>query len=294
MNKYSFSILTFVIAFLLITTSIKPSSIYAVPDNQKMKPEELVSKHLQSLGSQESLDPARSRIITGKAKVTLKTGGHGQMEGEARLVSQNEKSLVSMMFRDLEYPHEKMGFDGKKLRVSQIKPGVRTIMGRYLLTNEILFKEGLFGGVLSTSWPLMDLSKRNPKLQYDGLRKVDKRQLHQMKYSAKSGSDVKVNLFFDPETFRHVMTKYQQTLNPGGASNRPGESAGQDETRIFITEEFLEFNPEGGLSLPHLYKLKLEIIGPGSSVFYDWSVVLTGFTFGESIGANEFNVDAGN
>lgn len=259
--------------------------------SEKMRPEEIVAKHLQSLGAPEALDPARSRLITGTATVTLKAGGHGQLSGSAKLVSHGQKSLIGMVFGALDYPNEMIGFDGNKLTVSQVRPGVRTIMGRYLLTNEDLFKQGLLGGALSTAWPLLDLSKRIIKLQYDGIKRVGNRQVHQLKCRARN-SDIGINLLFDPETFQHVGSVYRQTLNPTVASNKPGESVDRDDTRITITESFADFRAEGGLSLPHRYQLILEIIGSSSSILYEWSIELVKFVFGEPIGAHEFDADA--
>ena len=195
-----------------------------------------------------------------------------------------------MTFGSLDYPAEKIGFEETQT-VSQVRPGVRTIFGRYLLTNEELFKEGLVGGVLSTAWPLLDLSKRNLKLQYDGIKNVNSRQVHQLKCRARN-SDIGINLHFDPETFQHLGTTYKQILDPTVASNKPEQSVDRDETRITITEAFSDFRTEGGLNLPHRHQLKLEIIAGRTSIFYEWSIELTKFAFGDPIGANEFNADA--
>lgn len=278
-------------ALLFLTALSSPSAMQAGFAPEKMKPEEVVEKHLQSLGAPEALDLARSRVITGTAKVTLRAGGRGQLSGSAKLVSQGPKSLLDMTFGSLDYPNEKIGFDGNTLTVSQVKPGVRTIFGRYLLTNEELFKEGLLGGALSTAWPLLDLSKRKLKIQYDGIKTVDSQQVHQLKCRARN-SDIGINLHFDPETYQHVGTQYRQTLNPSVASNKPGQSVEKDDTRISITERFTDFRVEGGLNLPHRYQIKLEIIASQTSIFYEWSIELTKFAFGEPIGANEFNADA--
>jgi hypothetical protein len=196
-----------------------------------------------------------------------------------------------MTFGSIDYPHEKLAFDGTKFTVTQVRPGVRTILGRYLLTNEWVFKEGLIGGVLSSAWPLANLAARNAKVQYDGLKKISNRQMHQLKYTPKKGSSIKVNLFFDPETFQHIRTQYQQTLDAAVAEGRPGDSIRQEETRINITEEFADFKAEAGLNLPHSYKLTLEIIGPSGGVLYDWVLSFDKFVFTEPIDAKEFNVD---
>lgn len=281
-------ILSLSFAALLFSTASSDSP----PANatEKMKPEEIVAKHLQSLGAPEALDAARSRVITGTTTVTLRGGGYGQITGSARLVSQSQKSLISMVFGNVEYPYEKIGFDGTKLTVSQVRPGVRTIIGRYLLTNDELAKQGLLGGALSTAWPLLNLSKSNIKLQYDGIKNIDNRQVHQLKCRARN-SDVGISLLFDPETFQHVGTQYRQTLSPTVAANRPGETIAQDDTRISITEAFSDFRAEGGLNLPHRYQLKLEIISSKSSLYYEWAIELVKFAFGEPISMDEFNAD---
>ena len=138
---------------------------------------------------------------------------------------------------------------------------------------------------------LLDLSKTNLKIQYEGLKNVDNQQVHQLKCRAR-GSDIAITLLFDPETFQHVGTQYRQSLSQSVAANRPGESVAQEETRISITEAFSDFRAEGGLSLPHRYNLKLEIIASRSSIFYEWSIELVSFAFGEPIGADQFNADA--
>ena len=276
---------------MALAISASPAAAHNPSDKEKPKPEEVVAKHLEALGTAEARALANQRVITGTAVVTFRQGGRGQLQGDARLVSEGEKSLISMVFGSIDYPHERLGFDGAKLTASQVRPGVRTILGRYLLTNEWVFKEGLMGGALSSAWPLANLAAKNAKVQYDGLKKVNNRQLHQLKYSPKKGSSLRVSLFFDPETFQHVRTLYQQTLDPNVAANRPGESIRQEETKINIVEEFSDFKAEAGLNLPHTYKLTLEIIGPSASVLYDWVLTFQRFTFSEPIDAKQFNVD---
>lgn len=264
---------------------------YTRSDREKMKPEELIAKHLESLGAPDKRAAANQRVITGTAVVTFRQGGRGQLQGNARLVSEREKSLISMVFGNLDYPHEKLGFDGSKFTTSQARPGVRTILGRYLTTNDWVFREGLMGGTLSSAWPLADLTARNAKVQYDGIKKINNREMHQLKYIPRKGSTLKVNLFFDPETFQHIRTQYQQILDPTVASNKPGESIRQEETKVYITEEFGDFKEEAGLNLPHTYKLILQIIGPSASMLYDWVLTFEKFSFSDPIDAKEFNAD---
>src|SRR5438309_8392384 len=211
---------------LAFTLSATTPPVTALADKEKMKPEELVAKHLESIGLAEARAAARSRIITGTAVASFRMGGHGQAQGKALLASQGPKSLITMVFGLVDYPHEKIAYDGQKVTVGQVRPGVRTLLGRFLAANGLAFSEGLAGGTLSAAWPLLDLTSRNAKLQYEGLKKIGKRELHALKYSAPKSSDLKVTLFFEHETFQHVRTEYHQTIESPIAANKPGESAG--------------------------------------------------------------------
>lgn len=277
---------------LVIAFTISTSLSSVSTDKPTLKPEELIAKHLESIGAADARQGATSRIITGTAAANFRQGGHGQIQGKAVFASQGPKNLIAMVFGTVDYPYEKMAFDGKRLTVSQTRPGVRTILGRFLATNDLVFREGLAGGSLSAAWPLLDMSSRTAKLQYDGLKKVDKRQLHALKYAAQKSSGLKVTLYFDPETFQHVRTEYHQTLGSEVAANKPGESTQQDETRVDIVEEFSDFKPESKLTLPHTYKLQLSIVGPNSSVLYDWILSFTQFEFGQAINEKEFNLES--
>lgn len=265
---------------------------WASTGKEKMKPEELVAKHLESIGPAEARSAASSRLITGTAVAIFRQGGRGQVDGKAAIASQGPKSVIAMTFGLADYPHEKIAYDGQRVTVGQVKPGVRTLLGRFLATNGFAFREGLAGGTLSAAWPLLDLASRNAKLQYDGLKKVEKRELHALKYSAPKSSDLKVTLFFDPETFQHVRTEYHQIIDSPVAANKPGETVEQVETRIDLVEEFSDFRTENRLMLPHTCKLQLTINGRTGSVLTDWIMTLTQFEFGLIISEKEFNVEA--
>lgn len=278
-----------ILAFML-STNISRATVPA--DKEKMKPEELIAKHLESIGPAEARAATTSRIITGTVVVNFRQGGRGQAKGKAVFASQGAKNLMAMVFGLVDYPHEKIGYDGQKVTVSQIRPAVRTVLGRFLATSDLPFREGLAAGALSSAWPLLDITSKSAKLQYDGLKKIDKRQLHALKYTAQKNSGMKVILFFDPETFQHARTEYHQILDSAIASNKPEQSVAQEETRIDIVEEFSDFKPEGKLTLPHTYKLQLEVKGPSGALLYDWIVTMTQFEFGQMINEKEFNVES--
>jgi len=274
------------LALLGMITSVLPAK------DPKLTPAELVAKHLESIGPPEARAQAGGMQIKGTSLLSVRQGGRGQIQGQTLMVSQGIKNMIDMTFASSEYPQELLKFDGKEFTASQFRPGMRTSLGQFFMTNDVLFKEGLFGGVLSASWPLLNLSDKNPKLEYAGLKKVGGKQLHALKYSPRKGSDLKITLFFDPETFQHIRTEYERTIYPTDQQRIPAtgqvsapSTQRSSNARINAFEEFSEFRPESGLNLPHTYKFELSIQSEVRPALIDWTFNLTDFIFG---GVSEF------
>ncbi|MCM3901975.1 MAG: hypothetical protein ND866_09740, partial [Pyrinomonadaceae bacterium] len=194
-----------------------------------------------------------------------------------------------MTFNSPDYPYESLKYEGNNFIAGQFKPGLRTSLAQFFLTNDVLFREGLIGGVLSASWPLLNLQEKNPKLEYAGLKKVGGKQMHALKYQPRKGSDLKIMLFFDVETFQHVRSEYERTIYTtdqqriaGGGGTLPTATGPRSSNaRINAFEEFTDFRLEGGLNLPHTYKFELSIQSEVRPALVDWAFNLTDFNFGE-------------
>ena len=141
-------------------------------------------------------------------------------------------------------------------------------MEHFFAENEEIVREGLVGGVLSESWPLLNLQEKNPKLEYAGMKKIDGRQVHAIKYRPRKGSELNITLFFDAETFQHVRTEYERTVYSTAQHENSRPSAGRLPSaseargapqRLTVYEAFSDFKTEGGLNLPHVYKFELSV-----------------------------------
>jgi len=258
---------------------------------QKLKAEDVISKHLESLGRAEARGSVKSRVIQGTVLATVRIGGGGQLKGGAVMASQGPMSLIGLIFGTQDYGNEKMAFDGTKLTLGELRPGTRTRLGGFLLTHDIIFREGLIGGTLSSAWPLLDLAERNPKLKYAGTKKLDGRQTHVIEYGPSSGGNLDIKLFFDAETFQHVRTEYQQEFYAPTVS-RPEIAAGQQGTRLKFTEDFSDYRKEGVLMLPHTYKLQLTFESERNPLLQDWVVSLNQFLFDKDLGVKQFDATA--
>jgi len=310
--------LLFLVALVALVGLLQPGAVtgLASPDD-KPKPEDILAKHLDSIGAAEARKPNRPRGMTGTIEVTIKSKGVAKGQGAAILASEGVMNLVRMDFGGTQYPYDRVAFDGGKITASQVAPGIYSNLGSFVRSYPELLKDGLLGGSLSTAWLPLNLATMKGKLEYAGNKKVNNRPAIELRYRPSGGSDLKISLFFDAETFQHVRSVYQHTVssqmsaNPGPApargggasaappsrtsgvptpSGREGElSASQSETRYVLSEDFSDFKPEGGLTLPHSYKIRFEQAG-ASSQFTDWEMKFTQFFFDQPLEAKFFDV----
>jgi hypothetical protein len=214
----------------------------------KLKPEELVQLHLASLGSREAI-LARNRVVAeGTGTLTILRGGGGKLQGPAKLLSDGWKLRSTITFGNRDYPAEDLSFDGDEVYVGLLEAGRRSPLGEFIYQFPELIEEGLWAGVLSSGWALLGTDERQPRLKYEGLKKVDDVKYHRMNYRPKKGSDISIKLYFDEKSYQHRMTDYKVRVE--GFAGRSGDRALQAVTRYSIRETFSGYQPVGDLTLP--------------------------------------------
>jgi hypothetical protein len=211
--------------------------------------------------------------------------------GKAVLASEGIKNLFGMSFPSPVYPREQLGYNGTNFMAAFSTPGVRSGLGNFLMMHDIIFKQGLMCGALSSAWPLLDLESHHAQLEYVGTKKFDDRVLYELKYLPRGNSDLKVTLFFDQDSFRHVRTEYERTVSaPMGKVEY--SNVQERDARYKMVEEFSLFKAESGLTLPHIYTIKLSIDTINGTFLADWTIKLTQFEFNQPIDQTAFNVSA--
>ena len=221
----------------------------------KLKPEEVVTAHLNSIASAGLRAAVQSRIAEGQVQMQFITGGQGTLVAKGAIISEGPKFRIAMAFRNQKYWAEDFSFDGVKTDVGFMQPAAHTNLGTFFIRNDQLLREGLLGGALSTAWPLLDLENRQAKLEYDGLKKVDGRELHSIRYQMKNqAADLSIQLLFEPETFRHVKTVYIWTES--ARIGRSSDTPNLGETRYTLEESFEGFQSADGVTLPTKWKLR--------------------------------------
>lgn len=254
-------------------------------DSGQITAEEVIARHLKALGEVGQ----KNRVISGECSFSLQVKSAGAATGLAVLASEGQKSLMGMAFNLQDYPQEKIGYDGKRTYVAYTLPGRRSFFGTFLLSNDLLLREGLMTGTLSTGWALLERDKRKARIEYAGKKKIDGRELHVLNYQPKGPSDVKIKLYFDAENFHHVRSEYEQVIAAQlGAT--PELSSKQRETRIEMIEEFSEFRNEEGLILPHHYRIVLRREGTNVGSEVEYNLIFGKYSYNQDLDPASFNV----
>ncbi|MEP7339067.1 MAG: hypothetical protein ABI977_15130 [Acidobacteriota bacterium] len=261
-------ILVAIVLGLLLALSL--DGVFA---DEKMKPEELVAKHLASIGSTEARAKITSRTASGAVSLVIRVGGAANLTGNTMFVSSGAKFRFGMQFPTPDYTGEDMAFDGNKAVAALLPQGRRSALSLFVTQQPMPLKEGLVGGVLSTAWPLLRMDQSQPRLEYRGLKKIDGRQLHELDYRPRKGStDLKTFLYFDPETFRHVRTRYRFEIAATIATREAPNS--NPEAYFTVTEDFDDFRAVDGVTLPHKYRLQYSSEGRSGTSIQDWTVMI--------------------
>lgn len=291
---------------IVLSASVLAGALLIQPSvfsqNKKLTVDELVSRHLASIGTPEARAAVTSRGANGTIQMVSRVGRTANLEGKGVLVSTGSKMRYSLKFTSQGYPGEQLAFDGNKSSTGISPTGQRTSLCALLNRDDMPLKEGLIGGVLSTAWPLLRISQQQPKLDYRGMNKVEGRQLHEVSYRAKKGSgEMRISLYFDPETFRHVRTKYQLEGAPemGSGLNNQSTRGSRDsgelggDSRYEVIETFDDFKAVDGLTLPYKYKLQLSIQTATQTIIYDWTLTVDELSHKETFPDQVFKIGGG-
>lgn len=256
---------------LLVLTNWPAAPVFA--GDSAPKPEELVARHLNSIGSADARAAVKDRVVQGTAVYRILVGGTGKVEGKTGLVSEGHKLRFVVKLPFIDYRGESIATNGDAVGVAFANANqTRSPFSSFIATQDVILRDGLLGGVLSTAWPLLDMGDRKPKLVVEGLKKVDGHQLYQVRYEPAKHAEAVINLFFEPDTFRHVKTVYSTSVaNNVGATIT--ESSKLLPERTTLEERFSDFKTVDGLTLPTHWNLQFTRELPnGSTSVTEWDL----------------------
>jgi hypothetical protein len=272
----------------------------ALAANQVTNADELVAQHLDSIASPAVRAGIKTRVVQGPVQYRILVGGAGVLDGKAQMASDGRKLIFMMKLPNNEYRGEQFVFDGDRGKVAfSTAQQTRSALGSFVFVQDAVIREGLLGGVLSTAWPLLDLNERKAKLSFDGLKKVDGQDLYQLRYHPHKNSDLEINLYFDPQTYRHVETVYSYSTSAGLTGASPGAGGGgitagttdsapgsglsggnaetttarQTPNRYRLTEKFSDFKTVDGITLPTHDDIQFSMeLQNGRTTLSDWDL----------------------
>jgi hypothetical protein len=285
----------------------------APAQENRITPDELVAAHLKSIGTPEAIKAIKSRVISGLAAVRFIQGASGSYnDGGFVLASEPDRVGLVMKFNATEYPIEYFAYDGRNVTVANIKPGQKSPVAEFIDRFSGFVKEGLMGGTLSVAWPLLDLKERKAELKCSQ-GTLEGKPVYEVEYRPKKQvGDLKIKLFFDAGTFRHIRSEYRVAHSSDLSATRgaissaqivdspapdPSGNRGPNATIMDnvansyykLVEKFDNFQKAGDLTLPYSYTIEYEIQGQGSSFLANWSMRPSGqFTNNGQIGPEFF------
>ncbi len=232
---------------------------------------DFVKQHLNSIGTEPARAAVKNRLAQGTVIFQILNGGGQRWDGKETFVSEGDKFASLLKFPPTIYRTEWFVSDGKKTSVAQVRPGRYTAFGQFVMAHSEILSEGLWGGALSTGWALSRLDERLAKLQDRGLKKVDGRELHRVDYVPKKSSDLEIQLYFEPDTFRHVMTVYLMTVSAHLGRNS-AQSGQEQETHYRLEERFADFKSIDDVTLPGRWTIQFTVGGPSSGAIDQFEV----------------------
>lgn len=280
MKNRSYFLLAAIAVVFLLSTSLTA---------QKLKPEEIIAKHLDSIAAADKLAATKSLVAVGEAQVDYITQKNQPAKGRVVVASEGQKLFFGLSLNAADYSQEKIVFDGKKSSVDFVRPGVRSDLGSFVQNNNELASHGLLGGTLSTSWALLNTDQGKAKISSSGTKKIDGVEVYVLTYSPKGGNDLDITMYFDKETFRHVRTEYTRIIS-SGIGRTINESARTSETRLKVTENFSDYKDFQGRMIPHKYKMYYTFTGTNGTKEVSWTYELTEFAVNQALDAGTFAV----
>ncbi len=302
MGNRTETLLAAVAAIVLLTALSTVSMAGSVDTDGALTPEKLIAAHVQSIAATDLLSSIQTRAFLGKTDVRFLQGMTGSVEGGvASLISAGDKMSIILKYNALEYPQEYFSYDGDEVSVGYIAPGQRSPLADFLFRFNGIMKKGFLGGTLSMAWPLLDMQGDEVALKYQQ-SKVEGRDLHQLEWPISILGNVRIRMYFEPETYRHVRTEYDVRITDDvsgiGEGSYLGEmgSAAEDSTgwsslmgkdivpdSVYkLVEKFDNFKKVSGMVLPHKYALEYSRSGQESSYVANWTVTVRQFTFNKA------------
>lgn len=257
---------------------------------QDLKVEDMVAKHLESIGTKEKRDAIKNRMALGISSFESKLPAKST-NGKAVIASDDRNLMFLASFNSQEYPFEKIGYFNKNSSLPWVTAGTRSPLGAFLNDHTKILSDGLFTGVISEYWALLDLESKKAKLKAGGTKKIEGKKAYVIEYYPKGtgSTEFSIKIFLDSETYRHIRTEYYDQINP--SQDRFGQLGRQAGVKIQLVETFDDFKTVEGLTFPYLYRANY-LTDSNSGVYeFIWGVSIKEYRFNQNLSSDFFKFD---
>src|SRR3954471_8210212 len=140
---------------------------------EDLKPQEIVSRHLESIAPAALRSGIKSRAVQGALNFHVLVGGGAGVTGTWGRVSEERRSNFVMRFGGGgDWHGEQFIFDGNRIGFATATSShSRSVFAQFVSSQDFIIKEGLLGGELSTAWALQHLDQTHAKIQPLGRKK---------------------------------------------------------------------------------------------------------------------------
>lgn len=286
MSKHKFFFKSLFLATALI-------SVTPITYSQKLTAEEIIAKHVASVGSPGVLAKAKKRLAIGKSEF-IRQIPRQTATGLSVMASDGSEFAFHATFDLQIYPMERIGIFTNKINIPFLKEGMRSPLGAYLLVNDKTLSDRIFGGTVFSTWRLFDAAGAQGKFESDGKKKINGRETYVIRYRPESGlrDGSSIRLFFDAENFRHVRTVMELSEPDRGfeinGQNTQMTPANASNGSV-LTEEFDDYKEVNGLTLPHKYNIDLTLNGYSGTAQFKWNFTIAEYRFVNDFGKGFFN-----
>ena len=145
-----------------------------VKAQEKLTAEDILQRHLDSVGTAAIRSAAKSRVVEATASYRILLAANpAHYDGKAVMVSEGNKLQMLLKINAPQYTGERFKRYGDRTSIEATNVNqTRSELGTLLESDDSPIREGLIGGVLTTGWPLFDMGAHQGKVQYQGLKKI--------------------------------------------------------------------------------------------------------------------------
>lgn len=248
-------------------------------DKPKLKSEDILAKHVTSIGTTDAITAGMNRKFEGSAQVRNVRLAQSLVRGGSFLASARDKQILVMAFQVLanqDYAGERVAYDGKVVTIPFVSASQRSAVGSFIFAYPEILKHHMFGGTLFSSWALNDPDKHLAKFELQGTEKIADVDTYKVKVVPKGGTALNIRMFFDATSYRHLRTEYKYTATAATLTVDEGRAT---ETRYTLIEDFSNYKTINELSLPTTYKVTMRVDTARQGMEFEWLINLARFAF---------------